>query len=167
MHVEHIAAWLLEFDGKHAAAVGLREVLHVAYHPQLIPVPQTPPHCSRVIVVEDRIVPAWDVAAWLGVAVPTRNTPLAAVIGYQARSSAPTQLGALLIASPPVRIEVSDEDACALPLRPARWHAIAISCVRIGERVVPILDLRRMFSDALSARRMSAVAEKDAFAEVC
>lgn len=165
--MEHIGAWLLEFDGKHAAVLGLREVLHVAYHPQLVPVPQTPPHCSRVIVVEDRIVPAWDVAAWLGAAVPTRNASLAAVVGYQAHPGAPAKLGALLIASPPVRIEVSDEDACALPARPTRWQAIAISCVKFRERVVPILDLRRIFSDALAAGRMAAATTREAVAEVC
>lgn len=160
-------AWMLNFGGRQVAALGLREVLHIAHEPKLKAIPQTPPHCSRVLVAEDRILPAWDVAVWLGTAVPGRVSPLAAIVAYQESRRAPVQLGALLIAAPPVRIMVSDDDACALPATPTRWRAIAMSCVSYGERPVPILDLRLMFSDALSAGRSNPTPAAEPLAEVC
>lgn len=161
------AAWMLSFDAKHVAAVGVREVLHVAYAPKLMAIPQTPPHCNHVTAVEGRLLPAWDVAAWLGVAMPGRGSPLCAIIGYQENRGAPVQLGALLIDAPPARIVVSDNDASPLPPTPSRWRAIALSCVRYGERPVPILDLRLMFADALSARRLGVEMKPEPLTECC
>ena len=148
-------AWLLDFGARQMAAVGLREVLHVAFEPQLARIPQSPPHCSRIVVVEGQILPAWDVAAWLGVGDPGRIDPLCAVVAYRAARSAQVELGALLLAGPPRRIEVGDEDSCELPAgSAARWRAISSACVGHGGRALPILDLAFMFSDALSMRRV-------------
>lgn len=160
-----VGAWLLNFGGGRCAALGLREVLHVAHSPQIASIPQTPPHCSQVLVMEERLLPAWDVAAWLGTAAPGRATTLAAIVGYQESRRAPVQFGALLIAEPPVRITVSDEEACELPPAPTRWRAIAMSCVSHGNEPVPILDLRLMFSHALAAGRSRSEPAPEPMAE--
>lgn len=155
--MNQVGAWLLDFGAGRRAAVGLREILHVAYAPQIFAVPQTPPHCSRVLIAEERILPVWDVAAWLGSATPGRQSALAAIVGHQRNRRGPVSLGALLIAEPPLRILVGDEDACELPSTSARWRAISMSCVDYRGEALPILDLRLMFSDALAAGRASAM----------
>lgn len=160
-----VAAWLLNFGGGRLAAVGLSEVLHVTYSPQVVAVPQTPPHCSRVLVIEDRVLPAWDVAAWLGTAAPERTAALGAIVAYRSGRSSAVQFGALLIAKPPLRIMVSDADACELPPAPKRWRAIAMSCVKHDDELIPILDLSWMFSDALSAGRLRSSPEVERVAE--
>lgn len=164
--MDQVGAWLLNFGGGRRAAVGVRELVHIAYAPQLVAVPQTPPHCSRVLVEQERIVPAWDVAAWLGAAAPGRASSLAAIIGHQTNRRGPVTLGALLIAEPPVRITVGDEDACELPRTSARWRAISMSCVRYNGEPLPILDLRLMFSDALSAGRSTSDSQSAQLAEI-
>jgi len=151
-----VAAWLLDFGEGRLAAVGLREVLHIAYAPRLTAIPQTPAHCSRVLIIEERVVPVWEPAVWLGAAAPEQASRLAAIVGYQNSRRAPVQFGALLIAVPPLRIMVSDEDACALPATPPGWRAIAMSCVRRHDRPIPILDLRSMFSAPLFAGNSTA-----------
>lgn len=161
-----VGAWLLNLGGGQRAAVGLREVLHLAYAPQLAAIPQTPPHCSRVLVFGERLLPAWDLAAWLAIAAPGRAANLAAIVGYQKERRGPVQLGALLIAEPPARIMVSDENAADLPPTPTRWRAIAMSCFRHDDQQVPILDLRLMFSDGLSAGRTAAGPVTEGLAEI-
>jgi hypothetical protein len=52
----------------------------------------------------------------------------------------------------PERIQVADEQACALPGSPAAWHQVAIACFEHPDHgAVPILDLPRLFSGALAA----------------
>lgn len=164
--MDQLSAWLLSFGGGRRAAVGMREVLHVTFAPHLVAIPQTPPHCSQVLVAEERIVPAWDVAAWLGAAAPGRVSRLAAIVGHQKSRGGPVTLGALLISEPPVRIMVGDDDACDLPPVPARWRAIAMSCVKHQGEPLPILDLRLMFSDGLSVGRSTAHASTEPAAQV-
>lgn len=145
-------AWLLPLGGKHWAAVGGHQMVHLIYEPQFTAIPLTPPHCSHALVLEGRILPVWDIAVWLGAALPGRITHLAAIVSYEIGGT--RQLGAVQLAAPPVRATVSDEAACPLPEAPARWKSIAISCFRHGEHVVPVVDLAHMFSDACSARRL-------------
>jgi hypothetical protein len=58
----------------------------------------------------------------------------------------------MLLGKVPERIQVVDEQACALPGSPAAWHQVAISCFEHPDHgAVPILDLPRLFSGALAA----------------
>ncbi len=145
-------AWLLPLGGKHWAAVGAHQMVHLVYEPQLTPIPLTPPHCSHALILEGHILPVWDIAVWLGAALPGRATHLAAVVAYAGSDG--RQLGAIQLVGPPVRATVSDDAACPLPETPARWRSIAISCFRHGDQVVPVVDVAHMFSDACAARRV-------------
>ncbi len=147
-------AWLLDFGGGELAAVGKRELLHLVPQPELFAVPRTPRHCSRTLIWQSRVVPVWDVRAWLAAGHCTESAPLAAVVGYQARAGQSPQFGALLLTEPPERITVADADACDPPGEPSGWRELASSCFRHDGDPVAILDLPRMYSaDLVSGPR--------------
>ena len=90
-----------------------------------------------------------DVAAWLrGGRAGAAPPPLAGIFAYQATPES-LAYGALPLLVTPLRRRVSDDQACALPERPAGWSRIALSCFSDGDRKVPILNLRYLFSGAL------------------
>jgi hypothetical protein len=55
----------------------------------------------------------------------------------------------LLLAGIPERTQVTDEQACLLPRRPAGWRALAIACFKHGDHSIPVLDLPHLFSGDL------------------
>lgn len=140
-------AWLLDFGETKKVAVGERELLHLLPQPELFDVPLASAYCARVLSWQERLLPVWDLGVWFGDDPDHRPAPLAAVIGYQAQGESVPSFGALLLAEPPQRIEVGDEQFCELP-DGLPWPAIAASCFRHGEQAVPILDLAVMFSAA-------------------
>jgi hypothetical protein len=145
-------AWLLDFGGGSHAAVGLRELLHLVPQPGLFEVPRTPRHCARALIWQNQVVPVWDVLAWLRPGVRADGAGLAAIVGYQSRRGQAPQFGALLLAEPPGRIDVSDDQACGLPPDQPRWGEIANSCFRHRDAPVAVLDLPKMFSGAFAGR---------------
>lgn len=144
------AAWLLNFGEGQIAAVGKRELLHLVPQPEIFEVPRTPRHCSRVLIWQNRVVPVWDVRAWLSPGSRTESAPLAAIVGYQSQRRQQPRFGALLLIKPPDRIAVNDSDACELPREQLGWRKLAISCFLHGENPVAILDLPLMYSGALA-----------------
>lgn len=142
-------AWLLQLDDRFQAAVGEREMIHLIELPLLLEVPKAPRHCRQVLVWNEEILPAMDLAAWLAGRPVQRVHRLAGVFAYQEHPQAAPSYGALLLAALPARLRVSDEQACDLPEQPAGWRQLAVSCFKEGERPVPILDLPFIFSDAL------------------
>jgi hypothetical protein len=145
-------AWLLNFGDGTRAAIGLPELLHVVPQPGLFEVPRTPRHCSRALVWQNHVVPVWDVLAWLRPGTHADRPELAAIVGYQSRRGQPPRFGALLLAEPPGRIGVSDDQACGLPPGQPRLDEIACSCFRHGDAPVAVLDLPLMFSGAFAGR---------------
>ena len=143
------SAWLLALDPALRAAVGEREMVHMVQFPVLFEIPDAPSHCLQVMLWQEEIVPVLDVAAWLrGGRAAAAAYPLVGIFAYQA-APATIAYGALPLESAPLRRRVSDEQACALPEQPAAWARIAHACFRDGERKVPVLNLRYLFSDAL------------------
>jgi chemotaxis signal transduction protein len=143
------SAWVLAFDPELRAAVGEREMIHMVQFPVLFEIPDTPSHCRRVLLWQGEIVPVLDVAAWLrGGRAGAAAYPLVGIFAYQAEPET-IAYGALPLESAPPRRRVSDEQACALPEQPAGWARIAHACFLDGERKVPVLNLRYLFSDAL------------------
>jgi hypothetical protein len=85
-----------------------------------------------------------DLAARLGGEAQTPR--MLAVAAYQPQPGAPARYGALLLASLPIAISVSDAQACALPEQPLGWGRLALSCFEHHGEAIPILHLGRIFS---------------------
>ncbi len=139
-------AWLLDFGDSCLAAVGTREVLHLVDNPSTFAVPCTPEYCNRVVLWQERLLPVMDIASRVG-ALPCVNVPFLAVIGYQQQRGEYPQFGALVLASPPKQLAVSDASACRLPEESAVWRGLSISCFEHQGAPVPVLDLCRLFSN--------------------
>ena len=58
-------AWVLALDQQLRAAVGEREMVHLIEAPTLLEVPRSPFYCRQVLVWNDAVLPAMDLAAWL------------------------------------------------------------------------------------------------------
>lgn len=138
-------AWVVDLGHHRSVAVGERELLHLLPEPHLFDVPCTPAHCARVLSWQDLLLPVWDLRVWLGDTVGLTMPNLVAVVGYQLAAGQMPFFGALVLTEPPLRLQVTDEQACELP-EGAPWQDIACSCFRHGEQTVPILDLRAMFA---------------------
>lgn len=137
-------AWLLDLGASRRAAVGTRELLHLIDAPVTFEIPCTPTYCQRVVFWQDRMLPVMDIAAKLG-ALP-QQTPFLAVVGYQRQRGEYPQFGALMLASPPQQIEVSDEQACSMPEEKRDWKKLAISCFDHRGDATPVLNLNLIFS---------------------
>lgn len=145
-------AWILALDSVLRAAVGERELVHLIEAPTLLDVPLSPPYCRQVLVWNENLLPAMDLAAWLRPGEPVQcRWPLAGVFGYQTKPGAEPAYGALLLAGIPERARAADSQACALPKQPARWRTLAISCFKRGDHPIPILDLPHLFTGGLLA----------------
>ena len=143
------AAWVLTLAGQMHVAVGERELVHLIEAPTLLEVPLSPYYCRQVLVWNDIVLPAMDLAAWLQGQPVQRWLTLAGVFAYQRRPGTTLEYGALLLAGIPTRARVADEQACPLPEPPAKWHALAISCFQQDNQPIPILDLPTIFTGGL------------------
>jgi chemotaxis signal transduction protein len=143
------AAWILALDGQLRAAVGERELVHLIEVPTLLNVPFCPYYCRHVLIWNDTVLPAMDLAAKLQGQSLQRSRTLAGVFAYQTRRGADPEYGALLLAGIPARVRVTNALACALPKKPRDWHTMAISCFKQGDDVIPILDLPHIFAGGL------------------
>jgi chemotaxis signal transduction protein len=143
------AAWVLALDSQLLAAVGERELVHLVEAPTLLDVPYSPSYCRQVLVWNDIVLPAMDLAAWLRGQPAQRPQTLAGVFAYQTRPGTDPEYGALLVAGIPARTRVADDQACALPEQPGNWPALAISCFKQGDQPIPILDLPHIFTGGL------------------
>ena len=143
------AAWVLALDHQLRAAVSEREMVHLIETPTLLEVPRSPFYCWQVLVWNETVLPAMDLAAWLRGQPMQRQQPLAGVFPYQTRPGADPEYGALLLSGIPTRTRVDDDQVCALPKQPGSWQTLAISCFRQGSQPIPILDLPHIFSGGL------------------
>lgn len=141
-------AWIFSLDNELWGAVGEREMIHLVESPVLLEVPKSPPYCRHVLVWNERVLPALDLAAWLHGHPIERNQCLAGLMVYQ-NPSAKLHYGALILADLPQCKSVSDDQVCPLPSEPLNWQSVAVSCFADGESVVPILNLPCIFSGAL------------------
>ena len=143
------AAWVLALDFEFRAAVSEREMVHLLETPTLLDVPRTPFYCRQILVWNNLLLPAMDLAAWLRGQPSPRNRTLAGVFAHQAQPGEEPSYGALLLAAIPTRARVTDSQACALPEQPSGWRTLAISCFQHGGQPIPILDLPFIFTGGL------------------
>ncbi len=138
-------AWLLNLGNSLAAAVGEFELIHVLLDPPLFQVPLCPPHCNRVLLWEGRLLPVMDLSRRLSErdGEPHRY---AGILAWWEGQKREVRYGALLLAVPPSRIQVRDEESCPLPPQPSAWRSCSLACFLYGDRPVPILDVSGIFS---------------------
>ncbi len=140
-------AWLLVLNEGWRAAVGEPELRHLLHRPKLFDIPCSPFYCHQVLIWEKKLLPVFDLAAWLAGHKASGSTSLVGVVAYHGRLSNTIEYGALHLGRPPKRVSVHDDQACALPDDEIGWLSIAISCfVDDNQKPVPILDLSRIFS---------------------
>lgn len=137
-------AWILDVGMNGKAAVGGRELLHLIDVPATFSVPCTPSYCRRVVHWQGRMLPVMDITARLGGV--EQQAQFIAVVGYQQKRGEYPQFGALLLASPPLQVSVSDEQACNLPENSPGWKELAIACFEYQGDAVPVLNLNRIFN---------------------
>ena len=145
-----VNAWLLNLGAGLHAAVGERELIHVLPDtPTLFEVPRAPRYCRKVLVWQGAVVPLMDLSMRL-IASPLvmqETLGLVVVTAYQRQPDQAVRYGALLLNAPPVRIRVSDAQACNLPEPASAWRRLAVACFEQGDSgPVPVLDLGFVFS---------------------
>lgn len=144
------AAWIVDLAYGLRAAVGERDMIHLVEKPMLATIPYTPSHCQRVLLWENELLPIMDLTMWLiGQSAEGANSS-SGIVAWQDRPEATPQYGVLLFSGLPRKVRVKDEQSCALPEQPSGWQTVAISCFRYDDQPVPILDLPRIFSGALT-----------------
>lgn len=139
-------AWLLNFGDSCRAAVGTRELLHLVDAPETFVVPCAPDYCNRVVLWQERLLPVMDMAARLGAA--SSHAPFLAVVAYQKARGEYPQFAALMLATPPQQLQVSDEQACPLPVQGNAWQELTISCFEHQGEPIPVLNLNLLFGGA-------------------
>ena len=149
-----VNAWMLDLGGGLHAAVGEREMIHVLPDaPTLYQIPQSPSHCRQVLVWQGTVLPLMDLSKRLPAGIS--DTPdtaigsreLVVITAFQGHPGDEPRHGALLLRGMPVRIRVSDTDACDLPEPLQPWRPYAIACFdHSGTGPVPVLNLHGVFS---------------------
>jgi chemotaxis signal transduction protein len=146
-------AWIVHLDGRLCVAMGEHEMVHFIEHPVCKDIPHTPTHCHQILWWEGECLPVLDLAAWLTGQPVERTHTAVGIVRWQERSAATPQYGALLCTGIPQKLQVKDEQSCDLPVEPAGWRVVAVSCFRHNALSVPIVDVPYIFSDALVKQR--------------
>ncbi len=140
-------AWLLEIDDNSYIAIAEKAMIHIVLEPKLFHIPHTPQHCHQVILWQHELLPVVDLAVYLQQKPIERSQTFIAIVAYQKTPyNQSIHYGSLSLNSAPARIQVNDNQQCALPIEPKRWQQIAISCIQHQNNIVPIVDLTKVFS---------------------
>jgi hypothetical protein len=136
-------AWLLDLGASMVAAIGVRELVQIVDAPLTFAVPLTPACSRHVMFWQKRMLPVLDLSIRLNAQASAGK--LLAIIAYQNSKEGGVGLGAIRLASPPVRITVDDDQACPLEQHMVCWFALANSSFQQNGAVIPVLHLSRLF----------------------
>ena len=147
MSDELSTAWLVDVCEGLQVAVAEREMMAYETSPQIRSLPLTPHSCSQVVFWGDQIVPlvnlgditAKELAATISAVV---------VMAYQTQPKTPLSYIAIGVKSDPVKIMVSDKQACDLPdnFPEDIWMPLALSAFSRNGQPVPILNIAMLCS---------------------
>jgi chemotaxis signal transduction protein len=138
-------AWLIHLNAGLRAAVGSREMLYVL--PENFSthkIPRSPAHAQSIVMWQEHLVPLIDLPRYVSDANYGSSQRLVGIVAVAANTGerSTTELGALWMTRPPEKIQVTNEQACALPPALQAWARISASCFRHPVHgAVPILDL--------------------------
>ncbi len=148
-------AWLLDFGKGLRAAIGAHEMSQVLLATQLYEVPCTPFYANEVFIFEDLILPMLDVAALISghpdeLANLHSSSNIIGLSLYQLNPTDPAHYAGMRLTTLPVNIFVDDDQFCELPSRLNFWRPVAVSCFKLNDTEIPIIDLGKLFSGKLS-----------------
>lgn len=142
-------AWLLDFGRGMQAAVGLREIFQVLLSADLFQIPCTPVYCSEVLITRKRILPVIDIPSLLeGKQFLSIQNEIIGIATFQDDVKRAISYAGLRLATLPVGIFVSDEQACDLPKEQVVWSSFSRCCFYHEGQVVPVLNLKALFCRA-------------------
>ena len=145
------AARLLEYQRDRFVAFAAHATVELIENPPLIPVPGAPYYCRGLMAWQGQHIPLIDLQTLLR-AYPTELLAKAPVhvlvVAFQRAPYAPLEYGALCAPSLVRMVQVTDDQACALPQDSDLWHWIAASCFSYVGHAVPILDVAKLFTQS-------------------
>lgn len=154
------SAWLFDFGAGLRAIVSGRHLVEYLRAPQVFEVPLLPTAARGVLIWREQLVPLLDLTSLTsdGHCGEVTNKLIGAImLVYRERPASPLQYGALVLATVPREINVSDDLACDLPAEPAFWGALAVSCIHYEHRPTPILRVGSIFTQVLEKASVSSV----------
>ena len=141
-------AWILPLGKNISAAIGEREMIHLVDDAEFFEVPESPFYCRRAIVWQGDVLPVVDIASWLeGRETEQLEGGIVGVVAYQEHAGELPKHGGVRLQNIPVRKQVTNQQACALPEPHTNWQALAISCFSDNGRATPILNLAQIFAN--------------------
>ena len=151
MSVETCKTWILPYSVNNYVAIGEFELIHIiADWLRYFPLPGTPVWCNRVFLWQDRMIPLFDLDAYLdptrkqGQQIQSNTNDIISVVAYE-NPAGVIDYGGFRLSALPASQVVSDAQICDYP-HGKDWHTIASSCFRepvLG--AIPVLDIPRIF----------------------
>ncbi len=155
-------AWVLDVGAGQRAAAGAPHVVEYLLATETVPVPRTPRHCHGLLFWRERTIPVLDLAPLIAEgATAATATRRAVVLAWQERPGEALQYGALLVTAAPGETWVSDDMAGDLADAPAAFNHFARAGFMDKDRLIPILDLRRLFGRPLPAELLDSDATRE------
>ena len=142
------SAWLLKCGNDLSIAVGDREMVELVRGQEVHPVPESPAHCSSVLIWQDNIVPVMDIALLHnGIAVSEVDSYLC-LLNYQEAPGTPLKQVAIRVSEAPERIQVDDAQFCELSpdLSDGLLKPVTLSSFSHHARTILILDIAALCS---------------------
>lgn len=142
-------AWLLSVARNIHLCIAEHEAAEYVENPPLHPIPMSPAYCKNTLLWHDRIVPLIDINVLCGNPVKA-NYQNIIVTAYQAKEHSPLEYVAFVLASPPEKIIVNDDDACELPDDyPDSLTPYILSLFKHNNKLTSIIDIARLGSGSL------------------